>query len=538
MTEADLQPWLDKLADPDWRIRNLYVIDAGDGKVTPLVLREEQKRYLHRRHTRNFVPKARKLGMSTIIVLSNGDSCVFNENFKAAIVDRTEPDAWEKLQIFRFAWENGPRHPVPEIAALWVLLHEANPLATDNDGEMGWSNGAVYQAKTQFTGRTPQALHISELGPICDESETKGEKILQGSINAVLSTGIVDIETTMRAGQSGACARLFKLAKAHAGRDHAGELGAIEWRLHFFSWLGHPDYRLAGRRPDKGETLDYFAKLKDQGIVATDEQQAWYESKQLEQGEKMFAEYPSTIEECDKATVAGAIYPQIATLRAQGRVRAFNLEPGYPLFVFSDLGVDDNLALILLQPTPKDINWLDYEAGTSMGAMGVVQTVQRWQREHGDIHGVFVPHDADTRDKGSSLSFRSQMSGPGLLLPSMIHVVPRCSDIWAGIDEVRRRLPRVWVHSRCDREVSLSDGTSLPSALGRLEGYRKRITKGLLVTSEPVHDICSHLADAWRNYAEADSLGMVKAKASVTPRSYAGAESVRAVRALTGRRHT
>lgn len=523
---------LERLADPEWRIRNLYVIDVGDGKVTALNLRPEQDSYLKRRHTRNKIPKARKLGISTVVVLKNGDSCIFGLNYKAAIIDRSEADAWEKLAIFKFAWDHAEEHPDPDIAALWAVIKATNPLTTDNNGELAWSNGAMYQAGASFTGRNPQALHVSELGPICDEAPLKGERILQGSINAVLSTGIVDVETTMRAGQHGACARIFKLAKDCVGLDKAGELGAVEWRLHFFSWLGHPDYRMPGRKPTNGATLDYFRELQEKhGITATPEQMAWYESKAQEQGEKMMAEYPSTIEECDKATMRGAIYPQMASLRARGGVRKFEAEPGYPLFAFFDLGTEDNLAAWLIQPTPRDVNILDWSSGEGLGALGAVQIVQRWGQQFGGVQTTFIPHDGDLRDKGSGLSFRAQMTAPGLLAPASVVVVPRTPDVWAGIQEVRRRIPRMWFHERCDKEQKI-DGQPVPGGVGRLEGYRKRETKDGLITSTPVPDICSHTADALRTFAEADALGMVKVASAARGGSYA--DPAARVRALTG----
>ena len=113
----------DLLKDREWRLNNLYVILINGGPAA-FVPRPEQLEYRHNRHARNFIPKARKLGVSTEVVLENGDDCVFNPNFKAAIIDETEPAAWEKLEIFRFAWVNGPKHPDPKIAALWLLIHE------------------------------------------------------------------------------------------------------------------------------------------------------------------------------------------------------------------------------------------------------------------------------------------------------------------------------------------------------------------------------------------------------------------------------
>lgn len=358
---------------------------------------------------------------------------------------------------------------------------------------------------------------------------------MQGSMNAVLPDDIVDVETTMRAGQVGACARLFRLAK----RSGAAPQTKADWRLHFFSWLGHPDYRLSGHKPNDGGVIRYFEDLAKIGVVATHEQQAWYEVKQREQGDKMLQEYPSIIDECDKAMVSGAIYPELARMRMEGRVRQFPVERGYPLCVYFDLGTEDGLAAWAIQKMPMDILVHAWSSGDGVGAVGAVDIVRRWAQELGPVAAVFVPHDADIRDKGSGKSFRTQMIEPGMLPASMVYVVPRTPDVWVGVGEVRRRMTRMWFASRCDVNVRQGE-TELPSGIGRLEGYRKN-DRGL------VHkDLCCHTADALRTFGEADSLGMVDSIAGAgsltTPFNqdksgrFARDVQVKAVRATMGMR--
>lgn len=504
---ADL---IDKLSDREWRLETLYLI-LKDGRAEPFIARPEQLEFRRNRHKRNFVPKARKLGISTEIVLENGDDCVFSPNFRAAIVDETEGAAWEKLEIFRFAWVNGPKHPDPDIAALWLLIQKGNPLITDSNGELSWDNGSTFQAGTSFVGRTPQRLHVSEFGPICDNSLEKGRKIRRGSINAVLPDDIVDVETTMRGGRVGPCYDLFRLAKEGRGKP----LTSADWQLHFFSWLNHPDYRLLGSIPHNAEVIRYFGKLQEEhGIQVPLERQAWYEKKRREQGDDMLQEFPTTIEECDMAVVMGAIYPQIATVRAQGRVRDFNPEVHLPIFTFWDCG-GDSLAGWLVQPGGKDINILAHSADAEGGAAGLVAQVRKWEAEFGTIVKTFVPHDANQTDKGSMKSFYTQMIEAGLKA-NQIHVVARIPDVWTGIGYVRRILPRCWFHSRCDVESEVA-GEKQPSAVGRLENYRRAINKQTgHFLDHPLKDgLCDHTADALRTFAEADALGVIPGYSSI-----------------------
>jgi hypothetical protein len=507
MTEAEALAGLEGLLrDRAWRLDNLYVILDEDAGIVPFVARAEQRAFREQRANRNFVPKARKLGISTEIVIENLDDCLFTPNMTAGIIDLKEGDAQAKLQIARTAWEQGVNHPNEGVAQIWRDLHVACPLVSDNDGKMEWANGSSMEAGTSFTGRTPQRMHISEYGPIAAQKPKKAGEIQRGSINAVPPGGIVDIETTMEGGRFGLCYHYFQLAKETCGKA----LSPADWKLHFFSWLGHPSYRLKGRVAGNAETFRYFAELREAyGVVVDAEQMAWYEARRRELQDEIWQQYPTVIDECDKALVVGAIFPEMGSVRLQGRVRDYPLEPGLPVFSFWDLGSSDNMAGWLIQPTPKDINVFAWCCGEGAGAAGVAEVIRAWEREYGAIAGHFLPHDANITDKGSGLTYLRQLVACGI--PAhIITVVPRTPDVWTGINETRKRLPRLWFHSRCDKEVVAPDGQRLPGGVGRLEGYRKHINTATGTTrAMPVGDICSHSADGLRTFAEADALDRI-----------------------------
>jgi len=510
MSKPDFSGMLVLLKDREWRLNNLYQILDENAGVVPFVARGEQLEFRRSRHFRNFVPKARKLGMSTEIVIENLDDCLFTPDMTAAILDLKEGDAQAKLAIAKLAWDEGPRHPVRAIAWLWAQIHAVNPLIRQNDGALEWKNQSQMEAGTSFTGRTPQRLHVSEYGPIAAQKPLKAAQIQRGSINAVPPGGIIDIETTMEGGRFGLCYHYFRLAKESAGRD----LSPADWKLHFFSWLGHPSYRLLGRQASDGDILKYFADLREShGVEVTPEQAAWYEARRRELQDEIFQQYPTVIDECDKALVAGAIYPQMSTLRMQGRIREFPAELGLPLFTFWDLGSSDNTAGWLIQPAGKDINILDWAASEGAGAAGVAEVIRAWERAHRPIAGHYLPHDADITDKGSGKTYRAQLIEAGI--PAhIITVVPRTPDVWVGVNEVRKRMPRMWFHSRTDREVTVDD-QRLPGGVGRIEGYRRSITATGHTRPMPLKDgVCDHTADALRTFAEADSLSLISASAA------------------------
>jgi hypothetical protein len=509
-TEDELQELHARLSCKEWRMRNLYMILPQEGSgLVPFVLRAEQEQFMRERHTRNFVPKARKLGMSTFIVIDYLDECVFNPLTYCAHIDKKQDDAKDKLHIARMAWENGPRHPDAGIAELWRWIHEQNPLVTDNGSLLEWKNGSSQSADVSFTGGTPQRLHISEYGPIAAQKPAKAQEIKRGSMNAVPPDGIIDIETTMEGGRFGECYLIFSNALKACGLSG---LTKLDWKLHFFPWHGHPSYRLPGRTPTLDETAKYFRELHEKhGLDIPPDRQAWYEVTKRTQGEDMYQQFPSVVEECDRHVVANQILPEMTTLRAKGRVREFEAETGLPIFAFWDLGAADNSAGWCIQPAGKDTNWLAWSAGEGLGAAGVAQLYRHWESMFGPLAGLFVPHDADLRDKGSGKTYKSQLIECGIPA-SLITVVPRTPDVWVGIAELKKVLPNSWFHARCDVEQRSETGAKMPSGVGRLEGYRRTPPSSTgAIREAPFPDICSHTADAARTYAEAKALGLVRA---------------------------
>lgn len=388
---SDAKALLAKLASKEWRMRNLYLILDEEGRTVPFVMRGEQDQFLRERHNRNFIPKARKLGMSTAIVLANLDDCIFNGNLAAGIIDLTKDDAFAKLAMARFAWSQGPLHPDLAIGVLWKQLHKANTLDKDAGGEMVWRNGSRITAGVAFTGRTPQRLHISEFGPISAKFPAKATGIKRGAFNSLPPGGIIDIETTMEGGQWGECFSIFQLSLEAAKLDH---LTALDWKLHFFPWWGHPSYVLPGVEPSRAETVEYFAGLKAKhGIDIPLERQAFYERRKAEQGEEMWQQFPTVIEEVDRQIVPGQIYPEMKSVRSSKRVADFAQEKGYPIFTSWDLGSSDNMAGSLIQPAGKAHNFLAGCVGEGAGAAGVAEVIRAWEREFGPILTHFLPQN-------------------------------------------------------------------------------------------------------------------------------------------------
>lgn len=287
-----------KLSDKAWRMEHLYQILDKEKKIRPLVPNKCQREFLNGRHARNFLPKARKQGVSTIIVIDYFDDCVFarrDSPVHAAHIDYTLEKAFEKLDIALLAWNEGPRHPDPLIADIWRGIHARNPLVTKNKGELEWTNGSKQQAGTSFMGGTPSRLHWSEAGPMAYDFPVKANSIVKGTFPALPAQSIIDVETTMEGGTFGACADIFKLAEAMVNRP----LTRLDWKLFFISWLDDPEYDLPGEVPEEPATKKYFDSIfASDGITVPLSRQAWYERTKRTQKNSMFTQYPTVIREC------------------------------------------------------------------------------------------------------------------------------------------------------------------------------------------------------------------------------------------------
>lgn len=499
----------EKLASKDWRMRNLYLIlpeDDADGGMVPFVLRSEQEQYLRERHSRNMTPKARKLGMSTLIVLDYLDECIATPNTHCAHVDFKEDDAFKKLDIARNAWKNGPLHPNPVIAECWRLIHKTVPMTSDATGCLVWANGSKQEAGTSFMGGTPRRLHWSEAGPMSAQAPDRARKVKRGSLNSLGANGIIDIETTMEGGEGTIARDIFDLALSMVGKP----LSRMDWKLHFFPWYGHPSYELPGYAPVLAETMKYASEMQAKhGITLPPSRWAFYEKKKLEQKEDIWTQFPTIAEECIKTIVTGQIFPGMVTAKSQGRIRSLVIEPRYPLFTFWDIG-NDGLSAWLGQMPHRDINWHRFFLTTGKGAIEAVAQIQRWESELGrPIAKHFFPHDVDYRDKGYTKTYRQQLVEAGLANHKVI-TVPVAGDKWDAVNSVRDRIARMWFDPACELKQRDEFGEDLPSGIGCLMNYRTqpKAASGAM-RALPLHDINSHGADSMLTFGCADELGFV-----------------------------
>jgi len=491
-----------KLANPVWRLSNLYAIEDKWGKLSQFKPNKAQIAFFANMHVGgNAILKARQMGMSTGIVMWTLDQMLFKDNTSAGIVDKTLVDAEAKIKKIRVAYDNLDSPHMP-MRMLGSLLKQRVTMTTSSSQRIEFSNGSGIQAGRSLRGGTVQILHISELGKIAIEEPKKAAEIKSGALNTIAPGNYVFVESTHEGGRIGMHYQLMKAAM----ENDPERLSPVDMKFHFFPWNYDPTYEIDPSLVDlRPEMVEYFDSLD---VELTDAQKAWYDRKEREQGEAMKKEYPTTPDEAFETSNAGAIYAKyIATARAEGRILDFEYEPNEPVVCSWDLGVSDYTSIWAVQFVGREIHWLDFYEASGEPVSHFAGVMREWDRKYNNISMHYLPHDAGYRDK-NAMTYVQHLSTCGI---NNVTVVPRTPDIWLGVNNLRDMLKRSLLHkTNCGTPRVDSVGTEHPSGIDCLEGYR---TKGVdaagMVSEMPLHDETSHACDAARTLAEAFSRGMV-----------------------------
>jgi len=199
--------------------------------------------------------------------------------------------------------------------------------------------------------------------------------------------------------------------------------------------------------------------------------------------------------ECDFSVgMPGAVYARfIGEMMEEERIKDFPWDRAQPVWTSWDLGSPKNTVCIYWQFVGREIHIIDHDSDLEFSP---VSRVAHMNGKGYPYAGHLFPHDAAAQEK-SGKNFQQQMSEAELY---GIRIVPRCQDIWPGINKAAEFFPRMLIHkTRCARLVDA------------LESYHTRHERGGdHVTSVPVHDWSSHHADAFRVMGEGMLNGMLK----------------------------
>jgi len=462
------------LADQKWRLENLYKIKDKEGQIVNFKPNWAQMA-LYGSHNLNIVLKARQLGVTTFHALLFLDTCLFNKNVNAAIVADSKNVAREIfIDKVKFAYDNLPK-----------FVRDMCHAYRDNVHEMRFSNGSVFRVATTLRGGTLQYLHITEFAKICQENPTKANEIISGALNAVQAGQFVCIESTAR-GREG---HFFNICKSAQNlQDSGAQIGPLDWKLWFFSWWEHPDYKIDSKNVlISKEMNDYFEELKGKEIILSDEQKAWYVKKLQTQGDYMKREYPSTPEEAFEAANEGFYFARlISEARQQRRICYVPHDAAAKTYSAWDIGIGDSNAIWVFQTVGNEIHCIDYYENSDEPLTHYVN----WLRKKEYIFEKhFFPHDAASRSLQTGKSLVDIARGMGL----KIDVLQRDTNEMFGIECLRNMLPRFFFdQSKCEKGIKA------------VENFRKEWNEKLgCYREKSYHDWASHGSKALIYAAEA-----------------------------------
>lgn len=517
--------------DRKWRLNHLYWIEVKSGPPRRFRMNWAQEELFDNLWTRNQVLKARQLGISTLTSIYILDSMLFEANFHAGIIDKSLPDATEKLGKIRFALRGmlrAPAHGVDyvedaadrEMINAWaremaLLMCFAVPEDEGNDKKFPIKeqkgrllNGSSVRVGTSMRGGTLKFLHVSEFGWKAAHRPWEAREVVTGALNSVSADCVVVMESTHEGGKVGLNYARIRTAMRNIGK----KLNKLEERFFFFPWWKEGAYRLpvdGGVRRYEGYVEDYFRKLEDEGIMLDEGQRRWYAAQWESNGMAVRQEYPSTPGEALESQVEGAIYGrEIDSARMDGRLEvAFDADDELPLYVSWDLGLADWTSLWLFQPRRDGkFSVLDCFSANRQRPEFFAGVVRRWEAVYGQVVKMhFVPHDGRVQRSMTDTPMAEWLRMQGMMCTALTMT----RSVYDSIQKVRRFLRHCVFHERCS-EASVVDGEEFMSGLNALENYQWRpVSASGEQSREPLHNDASHPADGFRYFVEAYEAGLV-----------------------------
>ena len=285
VSKADKNQLVSQLADPWWRLNNLYWIEDEGGNPVRFQPRPLQKHFLANLHYWNIILKARQLGFTTLIDIWIFDRVLFEAHTKAGIIAHTRDAAEEIFRTkVKFVYEHLPSSIKKRIRA-----------DQSRAQQMVFSNGSSIRVGTSMRSGTMQYLHVSEYGKVCAQYPEKAKEIRLGSFPAVHDESFCFIESTAE-GVGGDFYSRCQSAQKKIGRV----LDNSETKFHFYPWYLDPKYSTTAPdnwQPDKEERRYWREMEAATNYVFSINQKYWYHCKADDLGDDVKQEYPTIPQE-------------------------------------------------------------------------------------------------------------------------------------------------------------------------------------------------------------------------------------------------
>lgn len=487
MSPEELAKLEKRLSDPLWRMCSgeIYKIAPADGSgLQSFKPRPEQVEIISAilsGKRKILKPKARRLGMSTLLGIYAADCLLFRKGWQGSLIDQNAADASRKLdRIVRVAVEN-----VPDWLKARVKVTKSNDsqiaLNVADSGERG------FYAGMNARGGSNDFLWISEWGVIQYEDPKRSGRIRSGALPSARH-GVTVVETTWAGGPGGDVWELLEPSLTGVADD---------WLVLFSPWWVDPR-NVSYTAAMDAAAIKYFERIAPRlaadGITLNEQQRRWWAAERREQGVFMQRENPTFLDECWSAPVQGAIYADlIEQARTEGRIASFSVDGSTPVHTSWDIGSPRNTVVWYWQMVGREMRVIDCDRGFEGTT---TQRVAMMRAKGYNLGNHYLPHDADAQESGGN-TMAGDLRNAGL---THVTVLPRTHSVWVGINKLLEMFPGL-----AFRVPACNDG------LAALSAYRMRKEgQGALQKDEPVHDWASHPADSLRMMAEAVHAGYVK----------------------------
>lgn len=183
-------------------------------------------------------------------------------------------------------------------------------------------------------------------------------------------------------------------------------------------------------------------------------------------------------------TLANAIYAnELRLVDTEGRIRRVPYDPSKPVDTAWDLGYGDLVSIWMFQSFPMEYRLIDYEEGSRESISHYISELQKRPYVWGTD---YLPWDGGLKALGTGKSIEELMRAAG----RKVRVAPRL-PVLDGINAARTIFPLCYF-----------DEQKCGAGIRSLRCYRYGEMKSFEgPTREPLHDIHSHCADAFRTLA-------------------------------------
>ncbi len=419
------------LADRQWRLNNLYHVLNEQRDLVKFGLRPLQKDFYSNWWWRNILLKSRQIGGSTLIQLTGLDGAVFIPNFKTVIISHKKDSAADLLE------ENA----LLPYMNLHPEIRSRVKLVDNNKTTLTFSNGSSVEVTNSGRSGNGNFLHISEFGYIAAKRPDIAREIIAGTLPGFHQGAMVFIESTAE----GSDGQFYDMCQVAQNMQLQGKrLTEMDFKFHFYGWQDRPENSVT---TEEAEYVDipprlqvYFDEIEQkEGIITTPEQKAWYTVQERTLQQDMKKEQPATPKEAFEASGEGKILAlQMAQMREDGRITQVPAVVGRPVYIYFDLGLNDETAVGFFQQQGTGWNCIKYMEGTDDGLIEWVRRIReitadkRW-----NVAAWIGPHDIKKRSGATGDTIWDEVSyATGI----KFKVVPRVSNKKVSIDKLRNNM--------------------------------------------------------------------------------------------------